>query len=162
VEFLNKWRNADKYSADDPLAPSQVPFDYVFAVAMAAQPLAWFEAGNLPPEAFEIAPLVRTYKEHQKAFHCGTVLPIGESPNGTGWTGFQSCNGKTGYFLVFREWNQRPEAALTCWTKPGQRVHCRRLAGHGRDFIGETDAEGRMTFRLANPFSFGLYQYETS
>ena len=40
IEFLNKWRNPDNYPADDPLAPGRVPFDYCFAVAMAAQPLA--------------------------------------------------------------------------------------------------------------------------
>jgi alpha-galactosidase len=160
VEFLNKWRNQEKYAADDPLAPSKVPFDYIFAVTMAAQPLAWFEACNLPPEAFEIAGLVRIYREHQSAFQGGTVLPIGESPCGTGWTGFQSCGAKNGYFLVFRELNQRPEAALASWLKPGQRVQCRCLAGQGTDFDGKVDAEGRVTFRLPHPFSFGLYRYE--
>lgn len=160
VEFLNKWRNPEKYSADDPLAPSKVPFDYAFAVTMAAQPLAWFEANNLPPEAFDIAPLLSIYKEHQAAFHAVTILPIGETPNGTGWTGFQSCYGKTGYFLVFREWNQRKEAAMTCWTKPGQRVHCRCLAGHGKDFNAEADTEGRVTFQLPKPFSFAFYRYD--
>jgi len=160
VEFLNKWRNPANYPADDPLAPAKVPFDYVFAITMAAQPLAWFEATGLPQEAFDIAGLVRIYREHQTAFHAGTVLPIGESPCGTGWTGFQSCGAGTGYFLVFREWNQRPEASLTCWTKPGHTVRCRHLAGQGEDFNAEADTDGRLVFHLPQPFSFGFYWYD--
>ncbi len=119
VEFLNKWRNPANYPADDPLAPAKVPFDYLFAVTMPAQPLAWFEAGSLPAEAFDIAGLLQTYREHCEALHSGTLLPIGESPCGTGWTGFQSCAGGAGYFLIFREWNQRPQAALACWLPAG-------------------------------------------
>ena len=42
IEFLNKWRNAGKYEGD-PFAPSNYSFEYLFAITMAAQPLAWFE-----------------------------------------------------------------------------------------------------------------------
>src|ERR1700754_3984748 len=41
IEFLNKWRNADKYPAADSLSPSFYSFDYLFAITMAGQPLAW-------------------------------------------------------------------------------------------------------------------------
>ena len=34
IEFLNRWRNADPYPADDPLAPQHVPFDYCSAITM--------------------------------------------------------------------------------------------------------------------------------
>jgi len=34
MEFLNIWRNQDKYPSDDPYAPANVPFDYAFAVTM--------------------------------------------------------------------------------------------------------------------------------
>ena len=50
LEFLNKWRNSDKYG-DDPYAPSNYSFDYVFAITMPCQPLAWFETTGLPKEA---------------------------------------------------------------------------------------------------------------
>ena len=52
IEFLNNTRNLHKYDEEDPLRPSAVPFEYVFAVTMAAQPLAWMEASGLPEEAF--------------------------------------------------------------------------------------------------------------
>jgi hypothetical protein len=160
VEFLNIRRNPDKYPPGDPLAPARVSFDYAFAIAMASQPLAWFEASGLPEEAFEaIGPLARVYREHQAAFHAGTVLPIGECPGGTGWTGFQSCAGTGGYVLVFREWNERNEATLQTWFKAGETIAFRRLAGAGFDFTASADGEGRILFKLPNPFSFAFYEY---
>jgi hypothetical protein len=160
VEFLNVWRNPDKYPANDPLAPARVPFEYAFAVTLAAQPLAWFEATQLPEEAFAAAPLLACYREHQAAFHAVTVLPIGECPGGTGWTGFQSRGAAGGYMLVFREWNERAEANLATWCRPGARLAFHRLAGEGADFEAVAGEEGRVPFRLGKPFSFAFYQYE--
>jgi hypothetical protein len=159
VEFLNLWRNPDKYPAGDPLAPAKVPFAYAFAVAMAAQPLAWFEATGLPAEAFDAAPLIRLYRENQATFHAGTVLPVGECPGGTGWTGFQSCRGNEGYLLVFRELNDRPQASLATWFRPGERIAFTRLAGEGADFEAMAGEEGRLPVSLPKPFSFGFYRY---
>ena len=102
MEFLNTWRNPDRYAADDPLAPSKVPFEYAFAITMAAQPLAWFEASNLPPEAESIISVVANYKEAWHRFHEGYIFPIGEEPNGVSWTGFQSVRGNEGYIIIYR------------------------------------------------------------
>ena len=52
-------------------APSQYSFEYVFSIAMAGQPLAWMEASDLPEEAFEIAPVVKTYRQISADFHSG-------------------------------------------------------------------------------------------
>jgi len=161
IEFLNKWRNPDKYAPDDPLAPHRVPFDYCFAITMVAQPLAWFEASGLPEEAFDIAGLVRIYRQHQERIHAGQIFPIGEEPSGIGWTGFQSISGKGGYLIVYRELNDRPRASLACRGLAGVRVNCTHLAGHGADFAGAADGDGRLTFSLPSPFSFALYRYET-
>lgn len=62
IEFLNKWRNSDKYG-DDIFAPSHYSFDYLFAISMAGQPLAWMEAANLPEEAYGLSSLVEAYKD---------------------------------------------------------------------------------------------------
>lgn len=161
IEFLNKWRNAGRYDADDPLAPGRVPFDYCFAVTMMAQPLAWFEATGLPEEAFASAPLVRTYREHQERIHAGQIFPIGEEPSGMDWTGFQSVRGDEGYLLVFREHNARPEARLRLWDMAGRTIRCTKVAGAGDDFTAATDADGEIAFRLDRPFSFALYAYRT-
>ena len=113
IEFLNKWRNANKYDRHDPLAPAEVPFDFQFAGTMMAQPLAWFEGSELPEEGRAIAPIVKAYREHMSEIHQGIILPIGEEPSGTSWTGFQSVAGP---FAGIPVGNARVHA-------PGSRTH---------------------------------------
>lgn len=159
IEFLNKWRNADKYPADDPYAPAQLPFDYIFAITMMAQPLAWFEASGLPEEAFSVAPLIQSYQQIQADLHAGQIFPIGEEPSGSSWTGFQSVQDQEGYFLVFRELNQRKKAALSTWLSPNQSVELTAVMGNGKSFTTKTDGEGRLEFQLPAQHSFALYRY---
>lgn len=159
IEFLNKWRNPGNYGADDPLAPRNVPFDYCFALTMMAQPLAWFEASELPEEAFAAARLVRAYCKHQERMHAGQVFPVGEEPCGVGWTGFQSVREDGGYLLMLREWNERASARISCHGLAGRRVRFRRVAGSGRGFTRKVAADAAVEFALPEPFSFGLYEY---
>ena len=160
IEFLNKWRNLDKYQADDPLAPQRIPFDYQFAVTMAAQPLAWFEGSNLPQEAFQIAPLVKKYREVQADFHAGCILPIGDEPSGTGWTGFQSIRSDKGHLLVFREWNNHPKMKLMTHLPAETSVRLTHILGAGESFVTTTDTDGRLEFALPERYSFSMYRYE--
>ena len=162
IEFLNKWRNESKYLADDPLAPGRIPFDYQFAVTMAAQPLAWFEGSGLPEEAFQIAPLVRKYREIQTDLHAGCILPIGNEPSGAGWTGFQSIRGREGYLLVFREWNEQPTGKLATYLPAGVTVQLTHVLGEGNDSSSKVDADGRIEIALPRPYSFALYRYKLS
>lgn len=161
MEFLNTWRNAGRYPPGDPLAPQEAGFDYAFAVTMMAQPLAWFEATGLPPEAFASAPLIRTYREHASAMHAGQILPIGERPDGTGWTGFQSIgpDDRSGYLLVLRERDARASAELTTHLPPGRRVHLELLAGEGLDRAARVNAESGVIFCLPRTHGFALYRY---
>ena len=46
----------------DPFAPARYSFDYLFAITLAAQPLAWMEASNLPGEAYATASLLKAYQ----------------------------------------------------------------------------------------------------
>ena len=130
IEFLNKWRNTEKYG-DDPFAPHRYSFEYLFATTMAGQPLAWFEASNLPEEAFGIRDLMEKYKKVQYDFHQGTILPIGEEPSGRSWTGFQSlCHSKNGYLLIYREDNAREETWVDTWLPVGAEDMCTPILGN--------------------------------
>ena len=160
IEFLNLWRNADRYAEEDPLAPANVPFGYAFACTMMAQPLAWFEATGLPEAAFEIADLVRVYREHQVRIHAGRIFPIGQEPSGTGWTGFQSIRGNGGYMLVLREYNDRSAVRLQLYGLAGRTVSFETVLGQGTDFEGVSDAEGGISFELPGPHTFALYAYD--
>jgi alpha-galactosidase len=160
IEFLNKWRNVDRYPANDPLAPQRIPFDYCFAITMVAQPLAWFEATGLPEEAFEITPLIHVYRAHQERLHAGQILPIGEEPSGTSWTGFQSMRKDGGYLCLYREGNDRDSAVMRLWGLVGKRVRLRRVAGWGESFGDVVSADGQLRFRLPEPFTYVFYEYQ--
>ena len=158
-EFLNVWRNRDKYAADDVLAPGQVPFEYAFAATMMAQPLAWFEASSLPEEAFEAAPAIKTYRQHMARIHAGHILPIGDEPSGFSWTGLQSMGDGEGYIAVYRESNAQNKAQLALWGLANQHLHLDAIIGQGKSFECETGTLGTCIFALPEPFSYCLYHY---
>ena len=161
IEFLNKWRNAKKYADNDPLAPKSVPFEYMFAVTMIAQPLAWFEGSGLPKEAFKIAPTIKAYHRHQARIHQGIILPIGQEPSGTSWTGFQSMLSDTeGYLLVFREYNKDDQSEMKLYGLAGKEIECRRICGQGKDLAAKIGSGGEATFRLPARHNFVLYRYQ--
>ena len=161
IEFLNKWRNADKYEGEL-YAPSTYGFDYIFATSMAGQPLAWMEASNLPEEAYGIAPLIREYRRVMAKFHSGTILPVGDEPSGRSWTGFQSVakDGNSGYVLVYREASPSGSAAVKTWLPEGSQVEFSRVLGSGEDFGATAGRDGEIEFSLPGENSFVMYGYK--
>ena len=160
IEFLNKWRNLDKYPANDPFAPKNYTFDYLFAITMMAQPLAWFEGTGLPEEAFSLSKLIKTYRQHNTKIHTGQIFPIGNEPDGIEWTGFQSIVSNTeGYVLVFREDNGDIKKAVETDLPVGKKVSFKSIAGNGKAFETTVLADGKVVFELAEKNSFALYTY---
>lgn len=159
IEFLNKWRNAELYKGD-PLAPANYTFDYVFAISMMAQPLAWFEATNLPEEALSTAPLIKKYRDIQPDIQSGVILPVGDEPNGNSWTGFQSVKEQSGYLLIFRENHPSSTAFIKTWLKEGSKVKCTPVMGTGKAFSAKVGFEGSLQFTLPARNSLVLYNYE--
>ena len=115
MEFLNSSRNQALYPGD-PLAPARYKPDCLFAITMMSSPLAFFESSALPPEYVrDAAPLIATWKKEREPMQKGTILPIGDTPDGMTWTGFASLSADkhAGYLLLFRELN-----ADSHWTTP--------------------------------------------
>ena len=161
IEFLNPWRNADKYPCGDIFAPSNYDFSYLFALTMAGQPLAWFEASNLPEEAFSVAPLVTGYRSIMAAFHAGDILPVGEEPDGVAWTGFQSItDDRHGFLLIYREYSEGETGLLRTWLPDGARVRLTPVLGAGKKSSCRISEGGGLPVRLSRKNSFALYQYE--
>jgi alpha-galactosidase len=159
IEFLNKWRNDDKYTGD-PFGPENYSFDYLFAITMAAQPLAWFEGTGLPAEAVAVgAPVIKKYREIQSDLHSGNIFPIGDEPSGKSWTGFQSVQERKGFFIVFREANDDQKYEMETWLKAGTRIKCTSVIGKGKSFSAKTGADGSITFELPEKNSYALYKY---
>lgn len=160
IEFLNIWRNVDKYQNEDPLAPANVPFEYVFATTMMAQPLAWFEGSNLPDEAFALSPVVEKYKEVMAEIHQGTILPVGEEPSGKSWTGFQSIiNNNNGYLIVYREFNENENGEVQLYLPENKEINFKSILGTGKDFRSKPDNCGNIQFSIPDKFGYSLYKY---
>ncbi len=161
IEFLNTARNPGRYPPGDPLAPARTGQDYAFAVTMMAQPLAWLEATGMPEGAFADPDLIRTYRAHAARIHAGHILPIGEQPDGTAWTGFQSIalDRRSGYLLVLREANARGEAMVRTLLPPSSRVALTAIAGQGRSHEAVVTADGMLRLNLPQSHQFALYAY---
>jgi len=159
IEFLNKWRNADKYG-DDIFAPSHHSFEYLFATTMAGQPLAWFEGTGLPTEALKIKGLIKAYRKIQHDFHLGTILPIGDEPSGRSWTGFQSLNRNKGYFIFYRENTTEAVGAVKTWLPAGTKVKCTPVLGNGKTINTTIAKNGTIEVTLPKINDFVMYRYE--
>lgn len=160
IEFLNNFRNTDKYAKDDLLAPSTVSFGYEFALTMMAQPLAWMEASGLPEKAFSITPTLKKYRDIQSKLHSGQIFPIGEEPSGTSWTGFQSILGNQGYLLIIRERNAQATSTVQTWLPAGKKIRLQTELGQGKNTVANVDKAGRVTFSLPANNSYALYHYQ--
>lgn len=159
IEFLNKWRNTEKY-ADDVFAPSNYSFEYLFATTMAGQPLAWFEGSGLPEEALTIGKAITEYKKIQHDFHQGTILPVGDEPCGKSWTGFQSVGNKEGYFLIYRENHPENSYPVKTWLAAGTKVKCTPVMGNGQPFTQTVQRNGMIEFTLPQTNNYVLYKYQ--
>lgn len=159
IEFLNKWRNVAKYG-DDVFAPNRYSFEYLFATTMAGQPLAWFEASGLPEEALTISDLIKDYKKNQHDFHSGVILPIGNEPSGTSWTGFQSLKKDNGYFIFYRENTPKDTGLIKTWLDEGTKVKCIPVLGTGKKRTAIIGHDGTIEVQLPKINDFVMYRYE--
>lgn len=159
IEFPNKWKNQDKYSNNDMFAPINYSFEYLFATTMAAQPLAWMDAADLPEEVFANQKVIKEYRKIQHDFHLGTILPIGNEPSGKSWTGFQSIRNDKGYLLVFRENTSNATAKIKTWLPEGKKVELIPVVGEGKKTNQKISDEGTVSVHLPEINSFVLYKY---
>ena len=105
MEVLNPGKNQETYG-EDPLAPSRWPADALFAITMAASPLGWMELSDVSSGTRAAwRPLIARWKKERAAMHGGTIIPVGDEPDGFAWTGFLSCakDSSVGYAILFRE-----------------------------------------------------------
>jgi alpha-galactosidase len=141
MEWLNHARKAERYSGD-PLAPAAYTPDTLFAMVMLSNPLGWFEVSSLPESYFAVAAqLVTKWREARERLFSGTILPVGDRPDGRVWTGFGSISndGFACDLLVFRELNESPRHVFQIPGFVGADLNIRVIAGHG---CGRSTPEG--------------------
>jgi alpha-galactosidase len=152
VEFLNNTRNTEKY-AGDPLAPAAYSPDFLFATVMFANPLGWFETSNLSePFVASVSKLAAKWKQKREDLFSGTILPIGEAPDGTNWTGFAALSsGRTpGYILLFRGLNAQSEWDFSLPFFDATSYRIEPIAGEGQ----VTLTAGHLHARIPKPQSY--------
>ena len=160
IEFLNPWRNVDKYPEGDLFAPANYSFDYLAAISMAAQPLAWMEASNLPEEAYSTGNPLRSWRSIAAELHSGTILPIGQEPSGTSWTGFQSIiDSNSGYLIIYRENNPSAKGRVRTWLPDGARVRLTPVVGNGSRKCVKVKPGGIVTYNLDKINSYIILKY---
>lgn len=149
IEFLNNQRNAHKYEGDL-LAPALYPPATLFAITLFANPLGWFEITGLPePYRVEVASLVQCWRAHRQAIAAGDILPIGQLPDGTTWTGLCSLapNADKAYAVVFNQRSAAGEAALRL---PRSFSRVQLLHGEGQVRVSGDE----LTASIPRPFGY--------
>ncbi|CAI6083129.1 hypothetical protein COHCIP112018_03877 [Cohnella sp. JJ-181] len=186
AEFLNVNRNRELYG-DDPLSPYACGQAYTFGVTAFASPLAWMELSSLDEvQASLLSSLLHALRPHRAEIASGHILPLGDEPSGTGWTGLQSIAAhanaaanadaaadpaaESGYLLIVRERSAAPAKTYRLWgrTAGELRIHTvARLrerdimdAGSKQEFGIQADDRGEFTFTLPAPLTFAIYKYE--
>lgn len=162
IEFLNVKRNSHIYEGDV-LAPSVCGIEYAFAVTMFANPLAWMELTGLDESSLEtLKKVINIYRKYQSEILSGYILPIGEEPSGTSWTGFQSITGEgKGFILIIKEYNNADSHSFTLWRIKNSKLRLRKLLGEGEDnMVKRVDEKGQIEFYLKGKFQYSLYLYE--
>lgn len=103
-ELLNPTRNQAIYG-DDPFAPGRYGMDFLFATVMVANPLFWMELTALPEtERAQLEGILAVYRKYRAAIWNSLVMPMGQSPDGQSFTGFQLAVGESeGFLLLLRE-----------------------------------------------------------
>lgn len=92
-------------------------------------------------------------------FHKGTILPIGEEPDGKSWTGFQSItNESEGYLLVLREAHPDGEALVDTFLPENTQI---RLLDLFEDEKSKTETliNNSLRVKLTAPNTCVLYKY---
>ncbi|WP_284645977.1 alpha-galactosidase [Paenibacillus silviterrae] len=178
MEFLNVNRNKELY-AGDPLAPAACGQVYSYAVTAFANPLAWMELTGLDAaQTAALSAVIQAIKPYHKDILAGHVLPIGDEPTGTGWTGLQSLQGDdSGYLLVIRELNPSSTRMLKLWglgscealrlseivrMDSKDQVIIPQCHEEASAKLLKPDSRGEFSFTRPAPFSFTVYRYAAS
>lgn len=138
---------------------SQHSHAYCFAITLMGLPLFFLETKFYSEAALnELQPVIALYRAHREEILKGIVFPIGEEPDNTAITGFQSHQGESGYITALREL-QAPEAtSIDTHFLAGKTIVLEDLAsGRSQDLV--VPASGRIPVVLPTGASWQLLRY---
>lgn len=163
IECLNNARNKDKYPKDDMFAPALHSIDYIFAVAMVANPLLWMEMSHLEKkDAMKLKEIIEVWHRHSKAFIDADICPIGQMPSGQSFTGFNIKQSKNeGYLLLFREVSKNVAFDYVIPQFDGKEYDFEVIKSNG-DIELLQQKGGVLNVKIEQPRTYALVKYTAS
>lgn len=150
IEVLNPRRNKERYE-NDPFAPDLYSIDYLFGIAMVANPLLWMEMSHLEQSDKEcLRKVMSCYQKYRSKLQKAVVSPIGEKPSGMSVTGFSAELKKEGFLLLFRENTEKNQFFYN------QRSKINILYGD----VKTEDTEKGILITISQKRGFALLHYE--
>ncbi len=157
MEWLNPLRNRSVYG-EHPLAPRAWPIETLVAMTLPALPLAWCELQHLDPDLRQrIAPLLSLWKEHREPWADGTILPLGQAPDGRALSAFASISddGHLDQLFAFRGL-ARGTARIPLPEEISSANRFKCLAGDGHIEVSESGLQ----LHIETPLGFAWFKAE--
>ncbi|MDX1682659.1 MAG: hypothetical protein R3336_06035, partial [Phycisphaeraceae bacterium] len=136
---------------------------YCTAIPLFSSPLFFCETHFFDEsQRAEIRPVLSAYKKVRDDIYQGIIYPIGDRPDGTSWTGFQSQgpDRHRGYLMLFREpWNTEPTHAFRLPDLAGQSLEITDLMRQ-TSWTATADDQGHVEFAIDNPGDFRFLAYQ--
>ena len=136
--------------------------DYACGIALMGNPLFFLETKRFAEEERTLVRnVLSVYRKHREKILDSYVYPIGNQPDGSSWTGFQSiCSETEGYLTLLRE-KGAPEdfAKIALHVPVGAKL---KLTGLYQccDSLLEQEEDGRYLFTGITPADWRFYQYQ--
>ncbi len=153
--------NKEYYEENGITLPTLYDPEYWAAVPMFANPLVWLSPSLLTPELkAKFKRVIELHMKYRDEIFAGEILPVGQEPDGSAITGFQSYNFTTGngFLIVFRE-IQAPETGTI--ELPLGVEHELNFESVSDDAPNFTKSAGtaEIEVNMPSPGSFRLYRY---
>lgn len=136
---------------------------YLLAQTLMALPLFFQETQFYNDEDRAVLkPLIALYKEHRHAIAREFVFPVGEEPDNSSWSGFQSISeGRDrGYILLFRQIkNEESEKKISLKFVSGECIQMRNLINQ-KTLCRSVGPAGEVLFEIPTAPDFLFYRYE--
>ena len=88
--------------------PSVYDLEYWAAVTMFANPLIWMAPSTVSKENREVINrMMKLHRQEAEKIFAGTVVPVGNMPNGGEFTGFVSVSDNGGELIIYREKDEK-------------------------------------------------------
>jgi alpha-galactosidase len=161
VEFpdIAKARMENYVESTYPEAFSQ---EYVTAVSLFANPLFWGNPSECSPQTkAAISRVMALHKQYRNEIFAGDIFPVGQKPDESSWSGFQSHDLSTGsgFVVIYRGLNPKERYRFALKFLDRCRINWQCLSHSEMEREVTLGQRGTLTMHLPEKNSFRLYRY---